>query len=469
MSNRYRRTPMHDRGKLFFSLLVLAFITWGQTLVKQNTAEPRIEERRKLAPVWHQEAPGGLRTLAAVRDGESTVAVAQWETALRVLGPDGAVRAERELPAGALVAVADVDRDEATQEILVASEAPGGGAVSVQVLDRSLVPQRTAGPASALGAPVNLTALQLDGEYGLEVAVGDARGCVAALGYPGQLWSDCPGGLTGLATGELQFLAGMRQRALDHPGDNLLAAGGNGRVRVYGPEGQVVWTREIGGGLHRLLVSDLYQDGVSEVIFATPGGRLGILDGEGGEDINLELGDPLQSLALVEWGGQDELVPQKLLFGGSDGKVYLYSFDGMKRDEWSPYPGRVEALLGADLDGDRLGDLISGLGSSRVQVFEGDYGYLTVRTSGVPRHLAVLGGRLLVGADGRVQAYEIVERGWQERFRPLLSPILLTLAFLLAGAPVIRLHPLREDWKGVDWPRERLPPKYLEKERRWRS
>lgn len=465
----YRRNSMHNRGQLFFSLFILAFIAWGMTLVKQNTAEPRIEERWKLAPAWHQEAPGGVRALATVRNGESTVAVAQWERTLRVLGPDGAVRAERELPAGALVAVADVDGDEVTDEILVASEAPGGGAVSVQVLDCSLVPRRTAGPASGLGAPVNLAVLQLDGEYGLEVAVGDARGCVAALGFPGQLWSDCPGGMAGLATGEPRFLAAMKQRAADHPGDNLLAAGGNGDVRVYDAAGKVVWTREIGGGLHRLLVSDLYQDGVSEVIFATPGGRLGILDGEGGEDVNLELGDPLQSLAVVEWGGQDELVPGKLAFGGSDGKVYLRAFDGSKRDDWSPYPGRVEALIGADLDGDRLGDLIAGLGSSLVEVFQGDYGYLTVRTPEVPRHLAVLDGRLLVGTGHQVVAYQKTARDWPERFRPLLTPVLLTLAFLLAGAPVILLHPRREEWEGVDWPRERLPPKYLEKEKRWRS
>lgn len=457
-----RRTPMHDRGQLFFSLFFLVFLTWGMGLVKHNTAEQRVEERWELAPVWEHEAPGGLRSLAAAKDGESTVAVAQWETALRVLGPDGAVRAEREVPAGALVAVADLNGDVATEEILVAASGPASGPVSVQVFDRSLQPLSTAGPAPGLGAPANLAALELNGEPGLEVAVGDARGCVAALAFPGQLWSDCPAGTSALAAGEPRFLGAMQYRGGDHPGDNLVAARGNGGVRVYEPDGTVRWTREIGGGIGRMLVKDLYGDGASEVIFATPGGRFGILDVEGEEDLSLELGAPIGALAVLEWGPGIE--PEKIVAGGSDGKIEVRSFDGLPLDPMRSWGGApVVALLGGDVDGDQRDDLIAGLGTSRVEVFQADNQYLTVPTAEPPLHLAAVGGRLLVGAGNRVQAYQRAERGWPERLRPLLVPILFTLALVLAGLPVVLLHPQREEWRGVDWPRERLPPNWRRK------
>jgi len=66
-------------------------------------------------------------------------------------------------------------------------------------------------------------------------------------------------------------------------------------------------------------------------------------------------------------------------------------------------------------------------------------------------------------SDDRVEAWQVWERGWLQRYRPLLGPGLFTLAILLVGVPVMLRHPRLEEWEDVDWPAERLPPRYRKK------
>ncbi len=44
-------------------------------------------------------------------------------------------------------------------------------------------------------------------------------------------------------------------------------------------------------------------------------------------------------------------------------------------------------------------------------------------------------------SDGQVEAWQVWERGWLQRYRPLLGPGLFTLAILLVGVPVMLRHP----------------------------
>lgn len=66
-------------------------------------------------------------------------------------------------------------------------------------------------------------------------------------------------------------------------------------------------------------------------------------------------------------------------------------------------------------------------------------------------------------SDGQVEAWQVWERGWLQRYRPLLGPGLFTLAILLVGVPVMLRHPRLEDWEDVDWPAERLPLRHRKK------
>jgi hypothetical protein len=92
---------MGDRGYLFFAFLFLAMLSWGQLIRDMNNGRAHLDPWRA-EPVWRHEEAGNLQALESVKGGEdgTSVVVAQWERARRVLDHEGNVLAHAPAPLG---------------------------------------------------------------------------------------------------------------------------------------------------------------------------------------------------------------------------------------------------------------------------------------------------------------------------------------------------------------------------------
>lgn len=424
------------RSRLLAGGAVLLGLAWAQAGL--DAARGRLHLVRWAAePAWEQPGEGDIWRLGIARGGQrgEPVVVIQREKSLHILGLDGTVKTNGTIPFGTQMAVGDLDRD-GRDEILLGAEMDESEEPSVQAINHAI---------EALGPSVqfhdmrmlsSLLALDLDGDGGREVALGDFRGCVSTMRYPDFLWDDCPPGE--LQTGD-DFAARPIGALQDRQAERLVVARANGNVRVPAGNGQVLWTRQIPGGINGMATGDLDHDGQGEAVLASPSGQVTALDIGGNVLWTADLGEPARSLEILEWDGDTDSL--EVAAGGDDGKIAIFDAKGRPVTSWDDVDGQAIDLQRLPPDANGREALVAALGSYQFVVFLPDGRRLATKTPEAPFHLAA-GKDLLVVAGGPVaRAYRIREASAPGWYSSPVAALFFTLVIAAVWRPLLRLNP----------------------------
>lgn len=432
---------MTPRRLLILGFLALLVVSWGQVGLDVAFGKVQVAEWQ-LQEVWkHEEADGDVWWLATAEGGArgGPVVLAKWDTAIRVLELDGKVRTNGNVPWGTQMATGDLDND-GRDEILLGAEMDGSPEPWVQAVNHAVEPFGPSVQFHDMRPLCSLLALDLDGQGGLEVALGDFRGCVSAMAYPNFLWDDCFPDVKGEEPSGDPFAARLLAALPDGRVHRLVVARVTGGVRVPTGDGTALWTYEAAGGVNDMAAADLDRDGRGEVILASPSGQV-IALGLGGNELWSEnLGEPVRTVEILEWDGDTDSL--EIGVGGDEGRLAVFDSRGRRLEDWDDMEGQVFALQSSDLDQDGRDELVAGMGSYQFVVLRPEGERLITETEGAaPFKLATRKDLLVVGAGSRLNAYKLAEKPvpwWQS---PVVSALLFTVVMAAVMRPLLRLHP----------------------------
>ncbi|NLO06135.1 MAG: hypothetical protein GX131_09950 [candidate division WS1 bacterium] len=260
-------------------------------------------------------------------EAEPTWMVTSWDASLRLLYPDGGLRARVELPRnghmpawGRALALADLDGDGRLWPIV--------GTASWRV--HAISPDwsfRWTFPTTAHSV-TRLAVADINGDGRDEIAVGTVYFCVPAITADGErLWADEDYNDFWSAGPNFTELA-----AADVDGDGrieTLAAASDALVHCISHEGEKRWTRSIGDEPGGMVVTS------RGIAAASRTGDLHMIDGAGDLLWRTSLGSPCTCLALAD---------EQLIVGLEDGRVVRLDLDGSAIGGHA-LPGTIAHLL----------------------------------------------------------------------------------------------------------------------------
>lgn len=431
---------MTPRRLLILGFLALLAVSWGQVGLdvafgKTGAASWQLQE------VWkHEEADGDVWWLATAEGGArgAPVVLAKWDHALRVLELDGKVRTNGNVPWGTQMATGDLD-DDGRDEVLLGAEVDGSPEPWVQAVNHAVEPFGPAVQFHDMRPLCSLLALDLDGRGGLEVALGDFRGCVSTMAYPDFLWDDCFPDVKGEEPSGDPHAARLLAALPDGRTHRLVVARVTGGVRVPIGDGTALWAYEAAGGVNDMAAADLDRDGRGEVILASPSGRVIALGLDGNELWSENLGEPVRTVEILEWNG--DTGSREIGVGGDEGRIAVFDSRGRRLEDWDDMDGQVFALQRSDLDQDGRDELVAGMGSYQFVVLRPEGERLITKTEGAaPWKLAAREDLLVVGTGSRLNAYRLAEKPapwWQN---PVAAALLFTVVMGAVMRPLLRLH-----------------------------
>lgn len=431
---------MSRRPLVILGFGVLLALSWAQAGLDVAAGKARVS-RWQLEPVWtHQEADGDVWEVAFAEGGrrDKAAVVAKWDHILRVLNLDGTSRANGNVPWGTQMALGDLDAD-GRDEILLGTEMDESREPFVQAVNLAIEPFGPSVQFHDMRILCSLQALDLDGTPGLEVALGDFRGCVSTMRYPDFLWDHCPPDVKGEEPSGDPHAARPLAAMPDGRFSRLVVARPTGGVRVPLGEGKVLWSYQPEGDLADVVAGDLESDGRGEVVLLSDAGRVTALGTDGGEIWAEDLGEPASSLALLDWDGDGDSL--EIAVGGDNGRVSIFDSRGRRVEDWQDMDGQVAALQVTDLDRNGRAELVAGMGSYQFALLRPDGPRLIVATDsneGAPWKLAAREDLLVVGTGGTLRGYHLAEvsSGWWHS-SPMAS-LLFTLVMIAVMRPLLR-------------------------------
>lgn len=430
------------RSRLLIGGAVLAGLAWAQVGV--DAARGRFQLTRwSSEPVWEHRGEGDVWWLGIARGGQrgDPVVVVQREKTIHMLNLDGTVKIDGTIPFGTQATLGDLDGD-GRDEIVIGAELDESQEPSVQAINHSIEPLGPSVQFHDMRNLCSLLVLDLDGDGGREVALGDFRGCVSTMRYPDFLWDDCPPGKPDELQSGDPFAARPLGALQDRNAYRLVVARAEGDVRVPAGNGQVLWTYKVPGGINAMVTGDLDRDGRGEVVVASPAGQVTALDAGGHKLWTAELGEPARSLELLEWDG--DTAGLEIAAGGDEGRVAVYDAKGGLLVSWNDLEAQAIDLQRLALDPGTGGGreaLAAALGSYDFVIFRPDGSRLTTRLPEAPSHLAARDDLLVVGSGPVVRAYRIREKrapGW---YNPATAALFFTLVLGAMWWPLLRLQP----------------------------
>lgn len=423
----------------FLAVLGLAWLQVGLDRAFGKAAAARWQ----LEPAWrHEEQDGDVWWLEVAEGGPrgKPVVVAKWDHALRVLELDGTLRTNGNVPWGTQAALGDLDGD-GREEILLGAEMDGSPEPWVQAVNHAVEPFGPSVQFHDMRPLCTVFSLDLDGDGGREVALGDFRGCVSTMRYPDFLWDDCFPDVKGEEPSGDPYAARLLAALPDGRASYLVVARVTGGVRVPTGGGKTLWTYDAaeGEGIIDMVAGDLESDGRGEVVLLSPGGKVTALGLDGHEIWSEELEEPASSLALVDWDGDPGSL--EIAAGGDAGKIAVFDSQGRLLQQWDDMEGQVAALLRTDLDRDGRDELVAGMGSYQFVILRPDAPRLITKTEGAaPWKLASREDLLVVGTGGKITAYRLVEKPAPWWYSSPVAALLFTVVMVAVMRPVLRLH-----------------------------
>lgn len=431
---------MTGRRLLTLGFLALLALAWAQVGLDVALGKARVASWQ-LEPAWqHEEGDGDVWWLATAEGGPrgAPVVMAKWDHALRVLELDGKMRTDGNVPWGTQVALGDLDAD-GRDEILLGAEMDGSPEPWVQAVNHAVEPFGPSVQFHDMRPLCSLLALDLDGDRGLEVALGDFRGCVSTMAYPDFLWDDCFPDVKGEEPSGDPYAARLLAALQDGRVQRLVVARVTGGVRVPTGGGKTLWTYEAAGGVNDMVAADLEYDGSGEVVLASPSGQVIALGLNGREIWTADLGEPARTLAVLEWNGNTDAL--EVAVGGDEGRIAVFDSRGRRLKDWDDMGGQVFALQRSDLDRDSRDELVAGMGSYEFAVLRVEDSPLITKTEGAaPFKLAAREDLLVVGAGNRLNAYRLVEKPAPLWYHPAVAALLFTGVMIAVMRPVLGLH-----------------------------
>lgn len=426
------------RSRLLIAAAALIGLAWAQVGV--DAARGRFQPTRwSSEPVWEHSGEGDVWWLGIARGGQrgDPVVVVQREKTIHMLNLDGSVKIDGTIPFGTQTTLGDLDGD-GRDEIVIGAELDESQEPSVQAINHAIEPLGPSVQFHDMRNLCSLLVLDLDGDGGREVALGDFRGCVSTMRYPDFLWDDCPPGKPDELQSGDPFAARPLGALQDRKAQRLVVARAEGDVRVPAGNGQVLWTYKVPGGINAMVTGDLDRDGRGEVVVASPAGRVTALDADGQKLWAAELGEAARSLELLEWDGDTDSL--EVAVGGDEGKVAIYDAKGGLVTSWD-LDGQAIDLQRLALDGSGREALAAALGSYDFVILRPDGGRLTTRLPEAPSHLAAREDLLAVGSGPVVRAYRIHEKRAPLWYNPAVAALFFTLVLGAIWRPLLRLQP----------------------------